>query len=116
MDELIRKADAVEALKDALSDLTLSHREWKMTMQCLDDLPTFSRELPTLYGYDIDVLVLIVSIMKEKKISPEEAVDLFSNAQSMLVEIYREMVDAQKKAVEEICNRWEGGNDGEGTD
>lgn len=40
MDDLIHRADAVEALRDALSDLTLSHREHKMTMQCLDDLPT----------------------------------------------------------------------------
>lgn len=111
MGRLVDIDDVASTVKDAIKDLPISHRDYKSILYSLDDIPAPKTEPPTLYGYDLDVLMLVVSIMKEKRISPEDAVDLFSNAQAMLTEIYREMADAQKKALEEICNRWEGGNE-----
>lgn len=111
MGRLVDIDDVASTVKDAIKDLPISHRDYKSILYSLDDIPAPKTEPPTLYGYDLDVLRLIAGIMAEKKISPREAVDLFSNAQAMLTEIYREMADAQKKALEEICNRWEGGSD-----
>lgn len=111
MGRLVDIDDVASTVKDAIKDLPIAHRDYKAILYSLDDIPAPKTEPPTLYGYDLDVLMLVASIMKEKKISPEDAVDLFSNAQAMLTEIYREMADAQEKAFEQIFDRWEGGSE-----
>ena len=57
---------------------------------------------PTLYGYDLELLSLIASVMAKKGISPEEAVEIFTDIRS----VYQMVVEEQKEIVKGVFEQW----------
>jgi len=66
-------------------------------IECLRALPSAQ---PTLYGYNVEHLVLIANTMKEKGISPEEAIDLFNDVSEIVGLVIDEMTRISEKALE----------------
>ena len=56
---------------------------------------------PTLYGYSIEHLVMIVNVMKKENISPHDVVEMLSNVGTIAQMVMDEMHETLKKAVNE---------------
>lgn len=95
-DSISRQA-AIKAIRDFYEEYIV-YDNGKSLEEVIKDLPSAQ---PTLYGYNLELLSLIASVMAKKGISPEEAVDIFTDIRS----VYQMVVDEQKeiirKAVEE---------------
>lgn len=95
MKDLIFRADAVKAFYSN-SD---TYGYWSGTAQDAEEL---LNKLPavTLSGYEIEHLMAIASVMREKGITASMAVDIFANAQAL----WATFVEEQKKAIEKVLN------------
>lgn len=58
---------------------------------------------PTLYGYDIDCLQFIAVLMREKGITPEEAVTMFADYGRMAEWIRSQVLNEIGREIKEQC-------------
>ena len=70
---------------------------WNEVYRAVEELPSVQ---PTIYGYNVEHLVLIANTMKEKGISPEEAIDLFNDVSEIVGLVIDEMTRISEKALE----------------
>lgn len=81
-------------------------------MGLIDEQPTVE---PTLYGYKIEHLALIARVMEKDGVTPETAVQVFKDVQTIVLKIIDEIDDAVKRAFEQAMETGNG-EDNEQTD
>jgi hypothetical protein len=64
----------------------------------IDDAPTVE---PTLYGYKIEHLALIARVMEKDGVTPEIAVQIFTDVQTIVMKVIDEIDGAVKRAFEQ---------------
>lgn len=69
-----------------------------LLMAAFMDLPQ-----PTIYGYDIDCLQFIAVLMREKGITPEEALSRFADYTRMAEWIRSQVLDEIERVIKEQC-------------
>ena len=62
---------------------------------------------PTIYGYDIDCLQFIAVLMREKGITPEEAVTMFADYARMAEWIRSQVLSEIDRAIQDVIVRWD---------
>ena len=77
-------------------------------MGLIDEQPTVE---PTLYGYKIEHLALIARIMEEDGVTPEIAVQIFRDVQTIALKIIDEISGAVERAFEQAIEMRGGGDD-----
>lgn len=81
---------------------------------CGDFLEVIERQPtvePTLYGYKIEHLALIASVMQKDGITPERAVQMFGDAQAVAKMVIDEMNGIVKRTFEQLTETIGSGDD-----
>lgn len=95
-----------------VTDETYLHEFDYAYRYAIDALPTVE---PTLYGYKIEHLALIARVMQKDGVTPETAVQVFKDVQTIVLKIIDEIDDAVKRAFEQAMETGNG-EDNEQTD
>ena len=66
----------------------------------IDALPSVE---PTLYGYEIEHLALIATVMRKNGVTAEKAVEAFEN----IVEVVQMIMNEQKDIIRKAVEQWE---------
>jgi hypothetical protein len=74
-------------------------------MGLIDEQPTVE---PTLYGYKIEHLALIARVMEKDGVTPEIAVQVFKDVQTIVMKIIDEIDGAVKRAFEQAIETGNG--------
>ena len=103
MSDLIDRQAAIDEIDEWVKAfLENGHKESAADVRLIQDgiiqLP--SAQPATIYGYNVEHLVLIANTMKEKGISPEEAIDLFNDVSEIVGLVIDEMTRISEKALE----------------
>ena len=67
-------------------------------MGLIDEQPTVE---PTLYGYKIEHLALIARVMEKDGVTPEKAVEIFKDVQTIALKLIDEITGAVERAFEQ---------------
>ena len=67
-------------------------------MGLIDEQPTVE---PTLYGYKIEHLALIARVMQKDGVTPEQAVQVFKDVQTIVLKVIDEIGGAVERAFEQ---------------
>ena len=104
--------DSAEALKDLPSAQPDDHHKLNIAEYIHDFYPDVWRHAekelelpsaePTLYGYNIEHLVMIAKVMKKDNIPPQKVVEILSDVGRVAKMIYDEQAELIRKEVE----RW----------
>ena len=76
-------------------------------MGLIDEQPTVE---PTLYGYKIENLALIARVMQKDGVTPEKAVQIFKDVQTIALKVTDEISGAIERAFEQAMEM-RGGED-----
>jgi len=105
MNDTISRQSAIGAMKRLYDeDLEAYGCEIPETFDCdraieaLKELPSVQ---PTLYGYDVDYLVIIAEILRREKMYPEKVMEVLTDVSRIVALIYDEFEESLKKAVEQ---------------
>ena len=98
-----------DALKKSMREETLFNR-WQMVLieKVIDDQPTVE---PTLYGYKIEHLALIARVMEKDGVTPETAVEIFKDVQTIALKVIDEICGAVERAFEQLTETGGSGDD-----
>ena len=73
--------------------------------KAIKDAPTAE---PTLYGYKVEHLALIARVMQKDGVTPEEAVQVFKDVQTIALKVIDEIDGAVKRAFEQAIETGNG--------
>ena len=106
----------VDLCAKALDDMNLVGKERKdMQFQkdCKQNCIWYISEQPTveptLYGYKIETLALIARVMQKDGVTPEKAVQIFKDVQTIALKVIDEINRAVEQAFEQVTEK--GGRD-----
>ena len=99
-----------QAAIDAIDDLIEARYNWRepnmgeikglnAAMCAITDLPSADS---TLYGYRVEHLALIAAVMAKKHITPDDAVDIFTDASRIVEMVRAEFEESMRKAMESV--------------
>jgi len=74
----------------------------------IEAMPTVE---PTLYGYKIEHLALIARVMEKDDVTPEKAVEIFKDVQTIALKVIDEISGAVERAFEQAIETRGGGDD-----
>ena len=98
MDDLIRRQDAIDAIKQ----VTMHSEDESLAVEALEDLPSAQ---PTLYGYNIEHLELIARVLQEEDLPPERIVEVLTDIGRIVAivkdEFEETLRETLRKAVEQ---------------
>ena len=77
-------------------------------MGLIDEQPTVE---PTLYGYKIEHLALIARVMQKDGVTPEKAVQIFRDVQTIALKVIDEISGAVERAFEQVTDVRGSGDD-----
>ena len=99
MDDLISRQAAIKAIED-LQDCYNGFSDTYDKACIIGVLEELQSAQPTLYGYSIEHLALIATIMQKEHVIPEKALEYFKDIQRMGQMIIDEQQEIIKRAVE----------------
>ena len=100
VNDLISRQNAIDAFMVEHPDGKDSMRiSW--ALHVLDELPSVQ---PTLYGYNIEHLVLIAKLLEKENLSPEEVSDALYDIGRIIAIVKKEFEETMKKTVELCIN------------
>ena len=95
MNDLISRQAAIDVMLAALDD------DWESDY-AKDRMCELPSAQPTLYGYSIEPLALIATIMQKEHITPEKALEYFKDIQRM----GQMIVDEQQEMIKRATEKW----------
>lgn len=113
--DLISRREAIEIistceelLKRTLDDMDVvgnvrEKYEWGLglTKAFIDDIKELPSAQPTLYGYNIDHLVLIANVLQKENLPPERVVEALTDIGRIVAIVRDEFEETLRKAVEQ---------------
>ena len=98
-DDIIRRKAALNTIEKMYKACEGNASDYHdLLVAAFIDLPQ-----PTLYGYDIDCLQFIAVLMREKGITPEEALSRFADYTRMAEFIRSQVLSEIEMAIKEQC-------------
>lgn len=99
MDDIIKRKVALNTIEKMYKACEGSLSDYHdLLVAAFTDLPQ-----PTIYGYDLDCLQLIAVLMREKGITPVEAVTRFADYGRMAEFIRSQVLSEIERAIKEQC-------------
>jgi len=86
-------ADSIPWFVEGVGDIPV------ITKQEIDEMPTVE---PTLYGYKIEHLALIARVMQKDGVTPERAVEIFTDVQTITLKVIDKINGAVERAFEQV--------------
>jgi hypothetical protein len=94
MSDLISRHAAIEALKEAFNPSITNFVKAKLA---IENLPSAQ---PTLYGYNIEHLALIATVLKKEDLPPERVVEAVTDIGRIVSIVRADCEEGFRKAVE----------------
>ena len=103
MDDLIRRQDAIDALTEEnlfkhMDTVNDGGQENRSAIRIIKSLPSAQ---PTIYGYNIEHLVLIARVLQKENLSPERVVEILTDIGGIVTIVKDEFEEVLRKAVEQ---------------
>lgn len=100
MKDTIYRQDAIDAIAE------MGFKKTSTVKAILCRLETLPSAQPTLYGYCIEQLALIATIMQKENVTPEKAIEYFTNIDKMV-----QMIREEEKELLDRALRWSEGKE-----
>ena len=102
-DDIIRRKAALNTIEKMYKACEGNASDYHdLLVAAFIDLPQ-----PTLYGYDIDCLQFIAVLMREKGITPKEAVTMFADYARMAEWIRSQVLSEIDREIQDVIVRWD---------
>ncbi len=98
MDNIIYRQAAIDLIKSWSGGYDYIETPTDAAVKSFEQLPSAE---PTLYGYRIDILALIATIMQKENVVPEKAIEYFTDIDRMV-----QMIRDEEKELLDRALRW----------
>ena len=99
MDSLISRQKAIDAFeKESQVDGAYGYMDTKSIIDCLNALPSAQ---PTLYGYNVEHLILIAEVLRKENMPPERVAEVLTDIGRIVAIVRDEFEETLRKSVEQ---------------